>query len=233
MGSASGDPDEQPVHPIHLNDYFIDLFEVTNGQYLAFLKTINTSTDRRGNSLLDLKGEQVQIRRRGGKWILQDTTQALSPIVGISWFGAQAYCQWLGGRLPTEAEWEKAARGNDRRTYPWGETIEPRLAAYRKSDELPIGGPADVDTYAQGASPYGVFNMAGNVWEWVADYYDRGYYSKSPVRSPPGPSSGTRRGVVRGGSWLYQAEGLRTTNRHWNAPTSTLGFTGFRCARSR
>jgi formylglycine-generating enzyme required for sulfatase activity len=205
MGSPSGDQDETPVHDVFLDAFLIDRNLVTGGQYRTFLHA-----NGRGRPTFFETG---------------DITGRL-PVVAVDWFDARDYCQWLGKRLPTEAEWEKAARGTDGRTYPWGDEIDHSLANYG-------GGPGrttEVGSYETGVSPYGVYDMAGNVWQWLSDWYDGGYYAVSPGRNPQGPESGTFR-ILRGGSWGSNPYSLRSTYRIRNEPAITGGFIGFRCVQ--
>ena len=211
MGSDSGNYDERPVHTVELDRYYIDKYEVTNELYQAFV--------------------QASDREQPGFASDSDFNGAQQPVVGVSWYDAEAYCGWAGLRLPTEAEWEKAARGTDGRTYPWGEGIDADKANYgRKS-----GRAVAVGSYPAGVSPYGAHDMAGNVWEWVADRYSSDYYESSPARNPTGPSSDTGARVLRGGSFGFNPENLSASNRHFYIfsmmPRQGLSNIGFRCAQ--
>ncbi|MBI2332465.1 MAG: SUMF1/EgtB/PvdO family nonheme iron enzyme [Chloroflexi bacterium] len=215
MGSESSS-DEKPIHAVLLDAYYIDKYEVTNAAYERCVE-VNvckppkesgpyTRTAYYGNSEFDEY-----------------------PVIYVDWDMAKTYCEWRGGRLPTEAEWEKAARGEDGRTYPWGEGIDCDKANYNFSC---IGDTTKVGSYLDGVSPYGVYDMAGNVWEWVNDWYDGNYYATSPSSNPQGSTSGQYK-VLRGGSWPYIETYVRSANRDRVVPASSSDILGFRCALSQ
>ncbi len=242
MGSDSGKPDERPVHTVHLDAFYIDKFEVTNASYLAFVGAVG-NWDSLGHEYLDLNDVDRQIHYSGDAFELESSDMAQRPAVEVSWYGARAYCEWAGLRLPTEAMWEKAARGTDGAAYPWGEGITRSHANYGK-DDCPISsqprpcGLDDSDGYLRsapvgsspaGASPYGAHDMAGNVWEFVMDWYAEQYYSTSPMHDPQGPETGLQR-VLRGGSYGSPPRRLRTTERSGFPQTPSSVIIGFRCA---
>jgi formylglycine-generating enzyme required for sulfatase activity len=208
---------EAPAHTVTLDAFWIDKTEVTNGMYALCVQA----------GLCDPPSKTSSTRRSS---YYDDPKLANFPVIHVSWENANDYCQWAGALLPTEAEWEKAARGTDGRIYPWGDLL-PVASLVNFGDNL--GDPARVDRYPDGASPYGVLDMAGNVAEWVSDWYSDTYYASSPTSNPQGPTSGGEYGyrVLRGGDWLSEAMDLRTTYRRQEISSAEIGA-GFRCARS-
>ncbi len=226
MGTDRGEADERPAHVVHVDTFYCDKYEVTNGQYLAFLDATGTNMDAANNKLLELGDSGVQIRSSGAAFELKTPAVARRPVVEVSWYGAKAYCEWMDGRLPTEAEWERAARGIDGRKYPWGMRIDRRNANYKGLFSTAV----EVGSYPEGSSPFGIYDMAGNVWEWVADWYSSDYYAESPKRNPAGPESGTFR-IIRGGAWGTDSSYLRSSYRLGLSAASTDDSIGFRCVR--
>ena len=212
MGSEEGWESERPVHSVYLSSYWIDQTEVTNQQYQLCIDA----------EACDTPGDLDSFTREE-----YFTSPAFSeyPVINVSWYDAQNYCQWAGRRLPTEAEWEKAARGIEGNVYPWGDGITCELANFIGC----LGDTSAVGSYPLGASPYGVLDLSGNVWEWVSDWYFIGYYEESPLDYPLGPDSGAYR-VVRGGSWNDYDWYLRTTTRYSYFPDNERVSIGFRCA---
>lgn len=221
MGSNDGSDDEKPVHQVYLDAYYLDKYEVTVRQYAKFLE----ATGFNGPPMWPTMDQPSHQKR---------------PIVNVDWSDASNYCEWAGKRLPTEAEWEKAARGTDGRIYPWGNEPPNTLRANYGQEKwnnhtalVPVGQLKD------GKSPYGIYDLAGNVWEWVSDWYDPDYYANSPPQNPKGPKNGKYR-VLRGGSWDLAPEHLRSTRRDFNIPLAPTyespayrNFnSGFRCAKN-
>ncbi|HEY6288598.1 MAG TPA: formylglycine-generating enzyme family protein, partial [Nitrospiraceae bacterium] len=213
MGSSTGDSDERPAHQVYVDVFSIDRYEVTVGQYAVFLQ------EGGGHPPSD--------------WATMNRlAHQKRPVANVDWADAAAYCKWAGKRLPTEAEWEKAARGTDGRLYPWGnDPPTPLHANYGKTGSHDYGTLTPVGTLEDGKSPYGIYDMAGNVWEWVSDWYDNDYYKNSPQQNPGGPSMGGFK-VIRGGSWTSSPRNLRSADRYWDPPSfRSLYFPGFRCAK--
>jgi len=212
---GSNNYDEKPSHTVYLDAYYIDKYEVTNAQYKKFCDATNRF--------------DPEFPHFGGK---TDPgyfkNYPNNPVVNVTWEEASAYSSWAGKRLPTEAEWEKAARGTDGRKYPWGNKWD---ASKCNSKESGINKTTPVGSYPQGASPYGVMDMAGNVWEWCQDRYDHNYYQVSSSSNPTGPSSGAGR-ILRGGCWANRREVCTTTLRNCAPQEARFDFDGFRCAQS-
>jgi formylglycine-generating enzyme required for sulfatase activity len=232
MGSELGNEDEIPVHMVYLDNFYIDKYEVTNEQY-AFFLTYMGNQEEDGEFWYDAFDFDSRIHPGGDKWTVETGFENF-PVINVTWYGAQAYCQFRahGGRLPTEAEWEKAARGVEGFIYPWGDLWLDNFANASEGDRYSQLGP--VGRFPGGASPYGILDMAGNVQEWVADWYASDYYQNSPAENPMGPDPGKpARRVLRGGSWNYYpyipTNAFRTTNRESYAPTVSGWDIGFRC----
>ncbi len=222
MGSDQGKSDARPPHKVFVKGFYIDKYEVTNAQYKRFI-------DSTGHPAPYLDPQKYPwAEKYNWKNGTYPPGTAQLPVVLVSWDDANAYAQWAGKRLPTEAEWEKAAKGGKNFSYPWGNNWDSGKCNSRESG---LNKAVRVDAYPQGVSAYGVFNMAGNVWEWCSDWYDPNFYGKSPSRNPIGPYRGATR-VIRGGSWdTYGAERLRTFARESQFPSVKSYDLGFRCAK--
>ncbi len=225
---AEGDPasaDEGPKHKVSVHAFLIGKYEVTNAQYHAFVKAT-------GHRVPENDSDPTKFSVWKGDQPLESAEEL--PVINVSWDDAVAFCKWNGARLPTEAEWEKAARGTDGRIYPWGNEPPSGNRANYSFDPVSLwDGTASLakkDQYEFGRSPYGAFEMAGNIWEWAQDWYDENYYKSSPPENPTGPASGENR-VIRGGSWRNTAEMLRAANRNKHVPTSRRVYIGIRCAK--
>jgi formylglycine-generating enzyme required for sulfatase activity len=226
MGSDDGDQDERPQRRVYLDAFEIDRYEVTNVQYRRFLLATGCEPPQHWPERYVAFLPDRDPDWRGTDYPAGEGTY---PAVAVNWEDAAVYCAWASKRLPTEAEWEKAARGMDGRTYPWGDGWDSSRANVGATG---IGYTQPVGSYTAGVSPYGVLDMAGNVWEWVADLYDRRYYAYAPNRNPPGPESGTGERILRGGAWDSPADHVRASYRnatHFFGPNYRAGF---RCARS-
>ena len=216
---------ERPAHTVALDAYYIDQYEVANQWYAAFLNEMGNQFEGLAN-WIEANDPDLHVRLIDGVWQV-DPGYENYPMNEMTWYGARAFCEWRGAYLPTEAQWEKAARGTDGRTYPWGEEISCDLANYAGC----VYAAVPVDSYPEGVSPYGVYNMAGNMMEWVADRYQESYYASSPADNPSGPETGDFR-IIRGGSWINNSGNLRTTHRYPKLPVLTYTSVGFRCARN-
>jgi iron(II)-dependent oxidoreductase len=218
---------------VWLDAFYLDRYEVTSALFEGFVRAMGhrTTAEREGSGWVwqQRDGKWQSVKENGADWKKPSGPGSSAsrdhPVVQVSWEDASAYCRWAGKRLPTEAEWEKAVRGTDGRRYSWGEAWdESRVGEWKNHRTHAVG------TAASGASPYGVHDMAGNVREWVSDWFDAAYYQRSPNRNPTGPSSGQYR-VLRGGSWGDSPIRLRAANRLSGSPGSRYSLIGFRCAR--
>ena len=243
MGSNMFEIDERPVHEVYLDDFWIDKYPVTNQKYAEFLNEFVDKYPQREPDIaqfIDLSGQESKILYDAGKYVANSLYKH-HPVVNVTWYGADAYCRFYNKRLPTEAEWEKAARGTDARIYAWGDVADSSSANYWNS-----GDPFDDNTTPVGfyngqnykgfhtsnsPSYFGAYDMGGNVKEWVFDWYLRNYYSQTPKVNPTGPQTGTRK-VVRGGGYLFHVENLRVTYRYAMLPEKSANFIGFRCLKS-
>jgi formylglycine-generating enzyme required for sulfatase activity len=227
--------EESPAHSVALDSYWIDQAEVTNAQYAAFLNKQGNQVEG-GVAWLELSDDDCLIELMGAQYRPR-VGYADHPVTQVSWYGASAYCAWVGGRLPTEAEWEYAARGEHRYIYPWGDVFDGARANFcdincrysHRQIEYDDGWEetAPVGQFVAGASWCGALDMAGNVWEWIADWY--GEYPAEQQINPTGPSTGAYR-VVRGGSYRSDPTHLRASDRPNGQPGDRSSFVGFRCA---
>ncbi len=211
MGAEDGLPDARPMHRVYLSSYWFDKYEVTNAQYRQCVE---------GGGCSPPKDRQA----------FDDPQRVEHPVTGITWTQGRAYCEWRGKRLPTEAEWEKAARGTDGRRYPWGNSGEV-VKSRAKNAELKAGNNSTEPVGRQPAtmSPYSVFDLIGSVSEWVKDWYAEDFYQTSPARDPQGPLRGSFR-VLRGGEWSEKPPDLRASYRGWDEVTYWGPMLGVRCA---
>ncbi|MCJ7716607.1 MAG: formylglycine-generating enzyme family protein [Anaerolineales bacterium] len=225
-GMISCSQDELPLHTVYLDSFTIDKYQVTNVQYSS-CETAGGCTPPQRNGTYS-----------GRISYYNEPIYANYPVI-VSWSQAYAYCTWAGKRLPSEAEWEKAARGSDdTRAYPWGDQ-PPDCTLVNYANNRPdgtrfycfsIGDTTAVDDYPLAASPYGAQGMSGNVWEWVNDWYDSNYYGISPSSNPSGPASGEKK-VLRGGSWRSTDAGIRVASRNFDYDDGyQYGSLSFRCA---
>ncbi|GEM_PF-2309138 len=220
---AEADADEKPQHEVQLDAYWLDQYEVTNEEYEQCVADGMCYEPE----ALDINGFAYEFARA--------ITDA--PVVNVSWYSASDYCAWAGKRLPTEAEWERAARGDDGRRYPWGDDPDAFQRAWYggifdvndPSVQDDFSRPAPVGSFPEGVSPFGVFDLAGNVWEWVLDWYAPDTYSQPGQENPTGPEAGSIR-IVRGGSWTTPSLSLRATYREARMPSGAWIDVGFRCA---
>lgn len=220
-GSNDGGRDEMPRHPVHLAPFALDAYPVTNEQFILFLEVLGGEKDHNNNDIIRLR--ESRIKRSGGKLNIE-SGYARHPVVGVTWYGAVAYARWVGKRLPTEAEWETAARGgSEENTYPTGKNIERSQANFFSTDTTAV--------MSYPPNSFGLYDMAGNVYQWCQDWYDYHYYDTSAQEpnNPKGPLQGVYR-ILRGGCWKSLKEDLRCAHRARNNPGALNGTYGFRCA---
>jgi sulfatase modifying factor 1 len=210
MGSNDGEDNEKPIHTVYLDAFYIDIYEVTNAQYKVFMDATKHNPPL--------------------YWNDQNFNDPKQPVVGVSWNDATAYAKWAVKRLPTEAEWEKSARGGlVGKKYPWGDDV-----THDNANDDGTGG-KDVWEYTSpvgsfAPNGYGLYDIAGNAWEWCADFSDNNYYASSPKSNPTGPASGSYR-VLRGGGWNDSFFAFRVASRTGLTPSKTLDYIGFRCVQ--
>ena len=223
MGSEGIKNEESPVHSIYLKAFWIDQTEVSNSQFALFLNEMGNQEE--GNLLWLDENDWDKHIQKVDEVYQADAGLENHPVVEVTWFGARAYCTWAGGRLPTEAEWEKAAGGGQGLTYPWGEEADCEHAQFLGCEP---GGTREAGSLPAGASPFGILDMAGNVREYTADWFNPDYYKISPAENPLGPEFSTTR-VIRGGSFQDNAAGLRISQRSYANPGGSEPDIGFRC----
>jgi formylglycine-generating enzyme required for sulfatase activity len=244
MGSAEGEPDERPRHAVDVDEFLRSVRPITNVEYARFVR----ATNQRPPAIYDLplvvtaggRERERVFRATGQPYVWQegepDGDRALHPVTLVRWEDAVAYCAWLAAetgrkvRLPTEAEWEKAARaGADGRRYPWGDRIDRNMANFLSDPALKAAhGTSRCGSYP--ANGYGLYDMSGNVWEWVQDWYAPDFYSTAPKENPTGPPSGQMR-VLRGGSWLVADVRMLSCSYRHKVPPDTYSYgIGFRVA---
>jgi formylglycine-generating enzyme required for sulfatase activity len=210
---------EFPQHTLFVEDFWIDQTEVSNAQYARCVAAKKCAAP-----------QKISSYKRSAYY--NAPAYANYPVIWVSWEDARAYCAWVGRRLPGEAEWEKAARGPDGRIYPWGsQPPDCDLANFGGGPAYCVGDTAEVGSYPAGASLYGVLDMAGNVTEWVADWFSARYYAESPANNPEGPQSGLDK-VMRGGDWASNPVLLRGAFRSSGLPSRKSNALGFRCAQT-
>ena len=232
MGSNNGAANERPVHTVYLDAFYMDIYEVTNAQYKAF---IDANPEWQKDNIAPEYHDGVYLRLWDGNDYPEGTAD--HPVIYVSWYAAMAYAEWAGKRLPTEAEWEKAARGGLLgKAYPWGDTHDATRANYARDFNVPIA----VGQYPPNG--YGLYDMAGNISEWCLDEYDPNFYATSPRENPV--SKGTRQAIIndfktvketdrilRGGCWSDNGLFLRVAYRDWGPQNYTSVFRGFRCVK--
>lgn len=213
---------EVPQHKVYLSEYQISRYEITNAQYRVFVEATNRPTPR------GQQGEEI--------WKDDNFNADTQPVVGVTWFDAQAYAEWIGGSLPTEAQWERAARGTEGRTYPWGNN--PPRTQHHANFARRYNSPTPVGQFSNGTSPEGIADLAGNVWEWCLDEYDPSVYQQNKKKVQHNPLNlrfrdVLRARVIRGGAWDVGSTFLRSALRSPFYPLDSTRTIGFRVVRPR
>jgi len=226
MGALEGEGDEKPVHEVDLNDFSIDKYEVTNAEYAEFLNA-NGNKLEGGSNWLETNDEDCGVAVAGERFVVKKG-QENRPVVMVSWYGAVAYAKWAGKRLPTEAEWEYAARGGQRsKGTKFSGSATPNNVGWFDGNSAEHPWPVG----SKQPNELGIYDMSGNVWEWCSDWYKADYYKVSPKKSPTGPPQKLEYRVLRGGAWVSIAKQLRVTARDFAFPHNNINQNGFRCVK--
>ncbi len=239
-GSKDTPPNETPRHAVNVSPFYIDRYEVTNGSFAAFLNAVKKDDFEKKRKTWVINRNDLNDDPSTVWWPTEITLEKGAyravpgsekyPVLSVSWYAADAYCRWAGKRLPTEAEWEKAARGGlDNKDYPWGDRLPTAGIIFSRlwmNNFYPAPTEVTAGSYPNG---FGLYDMAGNVAEWCSDWYDPDYYGRSPRNNPKGPERGTQK-VVRGGSWASDAKSVRAGFRSFSLPEAMNTGVGFRCA---
>ncbi len=228
MGSEEGEECEKPVHKVKVNSFFMNQYPITNEEFCKFLNEVGNQKEE-GVYWYNIESKYSAIEEVWGKYVVIPGYED-HPVVNVNWYGAVAYAKWKNLRLPTEAEWEYAARGGlEQKRYPFGDEISHDLANYWGKEGRDIWDMTSPVGYFP-PNGYGLYDMAGNVWEWCLDWYDENYYKISPYENPKGPEKGKFK-VLRGGSWHYLPFYLRCAYRDCADPKIHVNDVGFRCVK--